>query len=1172
MTPAHGQRFRRDSELGGRDEQLDVVRPTVRPRATVQGARGRRVERLEAASSVSHAASAEESREPREAASELLAQRRLPHDEFGLAMAPVPVKESCAALQSLGDARKRCEVRREVDVQRDDPRAARRVHAVAQRRALAAVHGSAERDESIVLRRARREPLTAAVARSVVDRDAFPAPAERVGRLDERRPARRQHAKLVEDGPYETPVGGGGHRTMEAEGELAFTAALAERATAPGGALVTPGSMIGARKAPPFVRTALATLAALFVALAVIGRAPFDADHVHFAVDTATVQQPWNATLEPRNAELSDQGVAFYPHYRELARRWSAGEWPLWNPRIYLGVPELANPQWGALDPQVGFLGLLDRLGGRELFDRGFAWLAWMRITVALLGAWCLARALGLSRAPAALAALGYGLSGAQVLWLHYPHGHVAPFLPWVLFGIESLAARVLPRHVLLTFGAMLLAILGGQPETAFYVGLVAGLWCLHIGTVDKRAAWTGLLALAAATLCAGPLLAPFLEYLAQSGAWIAHELAASGGMPDWIALGAVLIAVGVCLRLRDLSGGRPAPFLVASIVVGLGYALAERGLGDRAALVFWPDLFGRPQDAIGYGGSASFLETASAWVAFPVLALALAACFGGAARHSRFGLITLLGALALALAFEAPGFVELWRLVPGIGLAAPTRVAPVAALLVSFAAAGALQASPKWARRSAVLACAGCALLATGAGGARPLPVDAVSLDAPIELIRFEDLPQTRVAGGNLRVAGALHPGLPAQSAELRVDRLDERGRPLGAETRIMPLELTRDAHGWNAFDTGQLEVARFAEGEHLFTLRILAEDSDRPLIGERRIARTLVARKRGMTPTSIAFLGATLVILWLPSSTGTAWWLVALVLLQGIWFGRGANPSVSRKQCFPPTRTEAVLAEVLGERRLFAAPGILPANTPLVAGLATLDGYDALDPATFDGYRAAALRSGAHPLLDWNAEGARVEAPAFRLLGVGALLLHENAPPPGWSIVAGPRDAQRLTEVFIAVPDDPLPTAFCVPRVTPRAELVQRSADFDPRAEAFVEDAAHFTLERPFTHSSVEHTAALAELERFRVTLDGDGLFLHSAQHFPGWEVRVDGEARPLLRVNSLFRGVQLAEGEHEVEFRYRPASWRYGWWLAACGVVLLAASWRLTSGGRGGSSSRS
>ena len=41
------------------------------------------------------------------------------------------------------------------------------------------------------------------------------------------------------------------------------------------------------------------------------------------------------------------------------------------------------------------------------------------------------------------------------------------------------------------------------------------------------------------------------------------------------------------------------------------------------------------------------------------------------------------------------------------------------------------------------------------------------------------------------------------------------------------------------------------------------------------------------------------------------------------------------------------------------------------------------------------------------------------------------------------------------------------------------------------------------------------------------------------PGWEVYVDGERRPILRANLLFRGVEVPPGRHRVEFRFRPLS---------------------------------
>ena len=96
----------------------------------------------------------------------------------------------------------------------------------------------------------------------------------------------------------------------------------------------------------------VALLCALVLAAIPIRAALFDADTVLFGVDTACAQLPWSSGA-PANPELSDQGMVFYPAYREVSRRWRAGELPLWNPWAYAGAPLAANPQLGALDPQV---------------------------------------------------------------------------------------------------------------------------------------------------------------------------------------------------------------------------------------------------------------------------------------------------------------------------------------------------------------------------------------------------------------------------------------------------------------------------------------------------------------------------------------------------------------------------------------------------------------------------------------------------------------------------------------------------------------------------------------------------------------------------------------------------------------------------------------------------
>ena len=58
-----------------------------------------------------------------------------------------------------------------------------------------------------------------------------------------------------------------------------------------------------------------------------------------------------------------------------------------------------------------------------------------------------------------------------------------------------------------------------------------------------------------------------------------------------------------------------------------------------------------------------------------------------------------------------------------------------------------------------------------------------------------------------------------------------------------------------------------------------------------------------------------------------------------------------------------------------------------------------------------------------------------------------------------------------------------------------------------------------------------------------------------YPGWLVRVDGERRPLLRVNSAFKGVELGPGAHTVEFRYQSKMVRIGMAISGgCAVIIL------------------
>lgn len=108
-------------------------------------------------------------------------------------------------------------------------------------------------------------------------------------------------------------------------------------------------------------------------------------------------------------------------------------------------------------------------------------------------------------------------------------------------------------------------------------------------------------------------------------------------------------------------------------------------------------------------------------------------------------------------------------------------------------------------------------------------------------------------------------------------------------------------------------------------------------------------------------------------------------------------------------------------------------------------------------------------------------------------------------------------------------------------------------------------------------EETCDLAISEPQRVVVDAElaspGLVVLSDMFYPGWEVTVEGEAgtRPgeILRTNRVMRGVWLEAGKHRLEFRYRPATFRWGaaisgaaWLLGAVGLIGAAIAARKTA----------
>ncbi len=162
------------------------------------------------------------------------------------------------------------------------------------------------------------------------------------------------------------------------------------------------------------------------------------------------------------------------------------------------------------------------------------------------------------------------------------------------------------------------------------------------------------------------------------------------------------------------------------------------------------------------------------------------------------------------------------------------------------------------------------------------------------------------------------------------------------------------------------------------------------------------------------------------------------------------------------------------------------------------------------------------------------------------------------GWKHVRGPG---RGTVVLYRNPA-PLPRAYLAQRsisVAGGAEALQVLADphFDPHTQLVIEGPEPREPAASRAAAPPIEPASIRTHRSDRVVIDVNarqaGYLVLTDTFYPGWKATVDGETRPILRANHLFRAVPVDAGAQTVTFRYEPLSFRIG---AALSLVATAS----------------
>ncbi len=415
---------------------------------------------------------------------------------------------------------------------------------------------------------------------------------------------------------------------------------------------------------------------------------------------------------------LSDAARQFEPWLEYAAQRRALdGTLPLWKDTASCGAPLVGNGQSGLFFP-TRFAALL--LGAPAT---AYAVFALLKLLVAALGGWALARHLRASATAAFVTGLVFGFGGFQSVFRLHPHTDASMLLPWLVLAADRLAQAPSARRV----GALALVAglqdLAGHPQTALHgqlaalVVLAARAWSLRAqGRLAARVA-CGPAALLLGAAAAALQLLPLAEYTALSEALQlrGERLAfpARGHLPEALALAGGLALAAFALWWLSPARRSWWPGLLLLPGCGAVYVawLQIGGTRPPLPLLLAADWYG---SAVGYMGPVNYVEGNGAYVGAALPLAAAGLLLGrprGAARLA--GALAVLGVLA---GMRAPLVLDALSSLPLLGLADNSRLLQVAllglALLAGLGLDGLVTAAAGARARLAVLLLAPVAAL----------------------------------------------------------------------------------------------------------------------------------------------------------------------------------------------------------------------------------------------------------------------------------------------------------------------------------------------------------------------------------------------------------------------------------------------------------------------------
>ena len=283
----------------------------------------------------------------------------------------------------------------------------------------------------------------------------------------------------------------------------------------------------------------------------------------------------------------------------------------------------------------------------------------------------------------------------------------------------------------------------------------------------------------------------------------------------------------------------------------------------------------------------------------------------------------------------------------------------------------------------------------------------------------------------------------------------------------------------------------------------------------------------------------------------------VLALVILQGMFFGMFLNPAVSPEKTVeyvPPVAD--FLKTRVHDRVAGIGTGTLYPNWGMVWGIRDCRGYESLVasrvPELYSELTGKEFESNL-----WLDALDESSLRLLRRLGCTWILSPEACSLPGlkpkFESFPFLYEAEGPGRVFL--------TRRARNVTSPEQALEQMLAESDPGI-VFLEGnpgaAEAIPVKGPNPYGELSDEVSwiedLPDSVSLRIQQSSESWLVLRDTYFPGWACQIDGEPVQINRVDYLFRAVKVPAGDHRVDFTYSPASFQAGASVSLVSLMIL------------------